>query len=49
MIQNIEGTTIKVKIEDEQFGLPQEIRTKIEIWLAETELSPETEPNFKNV
>ena len=28
MIQNIEGTIIKVKIEDEQFELPQETRTK---------------------
>ena len=32
MIKNIEGTTIKVKIEDEQFELPQEIRTKIEMF-----------------
>lgn len=30
MIKNIEGTTIKVKIEDEQFKLPEEIRIKIE-------------------
>lgn len=30
MIKNIEGTTIKVKIEDKQFELPEEIRRKIE-------------------
>lgn len=30
MIKNIEGTTIKVKIEDKQFELPDEIRRKVE-------------------
>ena len=30
MIKNIEGTTIKVKVEDKQFTLPQEIKRKIE-------------------
>lgn len=30
MIKNIEGTTIKAKIEDKQFELPEEIRRKIE-------------------
>lgn len=30
MIKNIEGTTVEVKIEDEQFELPEEIRGKIE-------------------
>lgn len=30
MIKNIEGTTIKVNIEEEQFELPEEIRIKIE-------------------
>lgn len=30
MIKNIEGTTIRANIEDEQFELPEEIRRKIE-------------------
>ena len=29
MIKNIEGTTIKVKIEDEQLELPVDLRFKI--------------------
>lgn len=45
MIKNIEGTNIRVKVEDAQFELPEEIRTKIETFWSQCKLE---NPNLWN-